>query len=203
MILAHVNRSSDHVSLEWRDCSSFLSVVWCVQQFINICVCKLLCLSAFGAHAHFRVSEWLDPWSSSGSAHSSHPRKVAPPIRRRSDAWRAVSAFTHLCWHGGRHSGVHQWNTFWCQVGIQFLDSMPVHKLLLMYNAVFRDLIDDYCSALRCLLCLKTSYLSICNCFIWNVVTAECSANRTHNKWHIIIINTKNKRHFSFKLYFV
>ncbi len=95
---------------------------------IYICVCKLLCLSALGAHAHFRVCEWLDPWSSSGSAHSSHPWKVAPPIRRRSDAWRAVSAFTHLCWHGGRHSGIHQWNTFWCQVGTSC--SQPLNKSL-------------------------------------------------------------------------
>ncbi len=109
MSLAHVNLRSCFFGMK----RLFLFLV-SFQQFINICVCKLLCLSAFGAHAHFRVSEWLDPRSSSGSAHSSHHRKVAPPIRRRSDAWRAVSAFTHLCWHGGRHSGVHQWNSFWC-----------------------------------------------------------------------------------------
>lgn len=158
-------------------------------------MCKLLCLSAFGAHAHFRVSEWLDPWSSSGSAHSSHPRKVAPPIRRRSDTWPAVSAFTHLRWHGSRYSGIHQWNTFWCQVGTScsqplnksLTQSMPVHKLLLMYNAVFLNLIDDYCSALRCILCLKRS--AIFNCFILNVVTAECSANCAQNK----LQNTNNE----------
>lgn len=156
-----------------------------------------MCLSALGAHAHFRVCEWLDPWSSSGSAHSSHPRKVAPPIRRRSDAWRAVSAFTHLCWHGGRHSGVHQWNSFWCQVGTSC--SQPLNKSLTQCQFI------SYC---WCTMLFFSIWLMIIvrpsgafcawkDCFIWNVVTAECSANHTHSKWHIIIINTKNQWNFS------